>query len=59
MNCKHNDGWIIDSDIVIVPYNTYFMNDDIEIMTRCNHTGCNMQRKFKIDIRNIEELKIK
>jgi hypothetical protein len=51
MKCKHNDGWILDTEDIVI--NDYERNNDIECLVRCNHYGCNYSKKIQFDIVNI------
>lgn len=51
--CKHLDGWLYNGSLVIDPNQ---MNEDFEAEFICNHSDCQAIKKFKFDIKNIDEV---
>lgn len=43
MNHKHNDGWLLDCDNEEI-----LLDEEIEVIVRCNHIGCITKRKVKV-----------
>ena len=59
-NCKHLDGWILltkfdnyENPIIIIKQH---MNEDFVAEFMCNSLHCSEIKKFKFDIKNIEEV---
>jgi hypothetical protein len=52
--CKHLDGWLLFRGSLVIDPNQ--MNEDYEAEFICNHIDCRTIKKFKFDIKNIEEM---
>jgi hypothetical protein len=46
--CQHENGWVTTENFAI--------DNDVEVLCKCNNIGCNETRTFRFDVTNVTDI---